>query len=419
MNLEQALATWATACVAGTTVKFNGGKGTQTVALEDTASRPQIAVGAMMRYTSVLVFVLVVEVVSASEPLIYVPGSTKRVCQLTGDVDRASGKPTLNQTDKNFGIWGTDLGSSFEHKGKLYFLFGDTIGRPGDRDVLAWTESRDPTQIQLHFHKAPDKKWLPLTVPGISQGAFEVPSGGISINDKMYVVCTTGHSNKKKMASSVLARSDDDGKTFTKLHLFSKDKFINVSFWRTEPWLYVFGSGDYRKSNVFLARFPPKDFEDHSKMEFYSGRAKEPKWSFKESDAVPLFDQPQVGEFSVEYLPLAKQYVMLYNAETPRGINMRSAPSPWGPWSKESVIFDPWKDGGYGHFMHISSRFKDQRDALSDPKREEEWGGEYGPYVIHRFTTAVDGNCRIFYTLSTWNPYQVMIMQTDLKVPEW
>jgi hypothetical protein len=43
---------------------------------------------------------------------------------------------------------------------------------------------------------------------------------------------------------------------------------------------------------------------------------------------------------------------------------------------------------------------------------------QYGPYIIHRFTKAVDGKCRIFYTLSTWNPYQVMIMQTDLKVPE-
>jgi uncharacterized protein DUF4185 len=384
-------------------------------AVERTRSLPTMQ-GAMMRITSVLLLALFSQVVMANEPLVYVPGSTKRVCQLTGDVDRATGKPTLNQTDKNFGIWGTDLGSSFEHKGKLYFLFGDTIGRPGDRDVLAWTESHDPSHIQLHFFLAPDRKWLPLTVPGISQGAFEVPSAGISLEDKMYVVCTTGHSEKKKMGRSVLARSDDDGKTFKKLHQLSHDKFINVSFWKTEKWLYVFGSGDYRKSNVFLARVPPNQIEDQSKMEFFSGGDKEPNWSPKESDALPLFDQPQVGEFSVRFLPPVKQYVMLYNAEKPRGINMRSAPTPWGPWSKETVIFDPWKDGGYGQFMHISSKFKEKHDALSDPKREEEWGGEYGPYIINRFTRAADGNCRIFYTMSTWNPYQVMIMQTDLKI---
>ena len=87
----------------------------------------------------------------------------------------------------------------------LYFLFGDTWGRPGDRDVLAWTESTDPAMILLNFHRAADKQWLPLTVPGISQGGFEVPSGGISIADVMYVVCTTDHTKEKTMGRSVLA----------------------------------------------------------------------------------------------------------------------------------------------------------------------------------------------------------------------
>jgi hypothetical protein len=107
---------------------------------------------------------------------------------------------------------------------------------------------------------------------------------------------------------------------------------------------------------------------------------------------------------------------MLYNAEHPRGINMRSASNPWGPWSGETVIFDPRRDGGYGHFMHVSAKSNERHDLLSDPKREDEWGGEYGPYIMHRYTEAVDGNCRIFYTMSTWNPYQVMVMQSDFKL---
>src|SRR5438309_996277 len=95
--------------------------------------------------------------------LVYVPDSTRWLGQLTGDFDRAAGAPTLSQTDKRFGVAGTDLGSSFEHKGKLYFLFGDTVGRPGDRDALAWTTSTDPEKIRLEFNKAKDGKWLPLT----------------------------------------------------------------------------------------------------------------------------------------------------------------------------------------------------------------------------------------------------------------
>jgi hypothetical protein len=107
---------------------------------------------------------------------------------------------------------------------------------------------------------------------------------------------------------------------------------------------------------------------------------------------------------------------MLYNSAQPRGIVMRNAPLPWGSWSQAEVIFEPWRDGGYGRFMHISSNFKTEKpDNLSDPHRESEWGGEYGPYIMARYTRATKNGCRIFYTMSTWNPYQVVVMQSDLK----
>jgi hypothetical protein len=95
---------------------------------------------------------------------------------------------------------------------------------------------------------------------------------------------------------------------------------------------------------------------------------------------------------------------------------MRSAEAPWGPWSEGTVVFEPWRDQGYGHFMHISAKFKKGRDALGDPKRDDEWGGEYGPYIMARFTSGSGGRCRIYYTMSTWNPYQVVVMRTDLKL---
>jgi hypothetical protein len=189
---------------------------------------------------------------SADAPdLVYVANSTKRVCQLTGDFDRASGKPTLNQTGKRFGVTATDLGSSFEHKGKLYFLFGDTWGRPGDRDVLAWTESTNPAKILLQFPKANDGKWLPLTVPGIKQGAFEIPSGGISIADTIYIVCTTDHSETKVMGRSVLARSQDDGRTFKLLdELWIRDnekKFPFIAIFPRSVGTWSPFNGDYAR----------------------------------------------------------------------------------------------------------------------------------------------------------------------------
>jgi Domain of unknown function (DUF4185) len=354
----------------------------------------------------------------AAGELVYVPNSTQRVCQLTGDIDRATGHSTLSHTNKRFGVAATDLGSSFEHDGKLCFLFGDTWGRPGDRDVMAWTKSTNPEKIVLDFHKDKDGKWLPLTVPGIKQGAFEVPSGGISVGGVIYVVCTTDHSEKKTMGRSVLARSTDDGKTFKLLYELSQDKFINISFWSADGWLYIYGSGDYRKSSVCLARVKPADIGDRAKLRYFGGTGEDgqPRWVPKEAEAVILFRHDEIGEFSVAYLPPVKQYVMLYNSGKPRGITMRSAEKPWGPWSDGTIVFEPWRDNGYGHFMHISAKVKDKKDTLSDPKREDEWGGEYGPYIMARFTRATDGGCRIYYTMSTWNPYQVVVMQSELKV---
>lgn len=355
---------------------------------------------------------------AGADELACVPGSTKKLCQLTGDFDRSVGKPTLSQTGKRFGVAATDLGSSFEHKGKLYFLFGDTWGRPGDRDAFAWTKAADPAKIVLEFPTADDGKWRPLTVPGIQQGAFEIPSGGISIDGVIYVVFTTDHSKEKTMGRSVLAESRDDGRSFQLLYELSRDKFINVSFGIADGWLYMFGSGEYRKSSVCLARVRPAEIGDRSKLQYLIGVDPQgrPGWSAKEAQATTLFRHDVVGEFSVAWLEPVKRFVMLYNSHKPRGITMRSAKTPWGPWSDATVIFDPWRDQAYGKFMHAPAKPAQRDDGLSDPRREREYGGEYGPYLMARFTTGDAGKCRVYFTMSTWNPYQVVVMQTDLKL---
>jgi hypothetical protein len=357
---------------------------------------------------------------AAPRGLGYVPNSTRRVSQLTGDFDRMAGVPTLSRTGERFGVAATDLGSSFEHKGKLYFLFGDTWGQldqPGAWDAVAWTESADPEDILVNFRLEGDSKWLPPSVPGIKQGAFEVPSGGISVADTMYVVFTTDHSFKKKMGRSVVARSRDDGQTFEVLYDLSRDKFINVSFWPAGRWLYIYGSGDYRKSSVYLARVKPEYVEGRSKLQYFSGidPGQRVRWSSKEADAAPLFQHNVVGEFSVAYLEPVQRYVMLHNSREPRGITMRSAETPWGPWSQGTMVYQPWRDKGYGQFVHASARSARVKDALSDPRRENEWGGEYGPYIMARYTSGSGEGCRIYYTMSTWNPYQVVVMQSDLS----
>lgn len=364
----------------------------------------------------------------ASEPR-YFPGSTVKLSQLTGDWDAPRRLKTTTLTETRAGIVATDLGSSFEHKGKLYFLFGDTWGRPGDRDVLAWTENTSPEGLTLGFHKDDDGTFLPITIPGISQGAFEVPSYGISVQDRMYIVFTTDHSRPPwTMGRSVLAVSDDDGRTFTALHDVSRKHFINVALASANRETYpdlpaaqcvlVWGSGKYRASSPRLACIPSRDIGRAEALRYFHGTSDEETgmWSTDEADAVELFHHPVIGELSAGWIPALERWVMLYNSTAPRGIVMRTAALPWGPWSEPTILFNPWRDMGYGRFIH-QGWGQSRIDAFEDPGHE--WsGGEYGPYLIPRFTQGTSERCTIFFTMSTWNPYQVVLMSADVGYPE-
>src|SRR5713101_739072 len=129
-----------------------------------------------------------------------VPSSVRKVCQLTGEPDRERGTPAFNQTETDFGFFGTDLGSSFEHGGRLWFLFGDTWPGPGpatDSDCVAWTTDANPEPgIHLHFVTgAPNKYKSPVLRDRaghvLKTGGFEVPIAGISAGGRMYVFYST------------------------------------------------------------------------------------------------------------------------------------------------------------------------------------------------------------------------------------
>lgn len=360
--------------------------------------------------------------------LLPVAGQTRKIEQLVGDFDRERNIPTANLTDSRYQIWGTDLGIPFVHGNKTWVLFGDTIGAVGgDRDVMASSTDPDPADGLALTFPSSGGVYQPLTVPGLSQGAFEVPVEGVSANGRMVVYLTTDHSSVVPMGRSVVAVSDDDGQTFTQLYTLSRRYFLNVSVvsvpiqeWPGLPpgtgeGLLIFGSGSYRQSNVRLAYQPAAEVEQRSLL-YLTGldACGRPQWAPDEELAVSLFDQPCVGEFSVAYYPALRRWVMLYNCGDPRGINMRSAVYPWGPWSESRVLFDPWLDGGYCQFMHVNWQSQNC-DSVHDPGRENHWAGEYGPYLFENWFKGNSTGGTIYFTISTWNPYTVVLMQADLK----
>jgi hypothetical protein len=381
------------------------------------------------------------EEIAVTPRVVHMPGSTHKVCQLTGEQDREWQQPTVNQTESRFGLIGTDLGVPVEHDGRIYFLFGDSWTthpddryRPRDGDSIAYTDSREPEQcLPLQFIIAPDGCYLSPSVPDIQLGAFEVPTGGFSARGRMYVFFTTDATfdgGVARMGRSVLAVTADGARTFTYCYDVSRDKFINVApvviSNHDIPGLpqldgqgiLLWASGRYRASDPYLAYLPMTGVDDRGELRYFAGivaGSDRPAWSAREEHAVPLFSHPCIGELSVSWNLFLGKWLMLYNCREPRGINFRTADKPWGPWSEAAVLFDPWGDGGYCHFMHTSWEFRNC-DSVHDPGREREWGGEYGPYVISPYTVGTSGISTIYFVMSTWNPYNTMLMRSTLRV---
>jgi hypothetical protein len=371
---------------------------------------------------------------TAAQNVGFFPDTTYKIVQLTGETDQPRRIPTLSRMQSNYCVGGTDLGSTFEHNGHLYFLFGDTPNIPGTHDerddFLAWTDATSPEDVVLNVNKDGNCVHI-LTVPGVVLSGLEVPSYGISLASGIYAVVTTDATHDPDMMGrSVMAVSYDDGYSFQQLYnlsvLSQGGKFINVSMVEVdggqylnmpaEPCVLIWGSGAYRQSDVYLAYVPSAQITNSSAIRYLTGTAgTEPLWSNNETDAVSLVNpsEPVVGELSVAYCQPLAQWIMLYNA--PGEIHMRSATRPWGPWSSQfTTIFQGDRDRANGRYIHVPNGDVFADSPLVDPSNG---GGPYGPYLIPRFFHGDQNRVSIVYTMSTWNPYQALLMQSDIGYP--
>lgn len=406
-----------------------------------------------------------------------VPGSTQKICQLTGEYDFAEAAalgvapedvPTHNQTFSQAQLAGTDLGASFEHDGKLWFLFGDSFAThhiPGDpddvpsnsgdgnplaADATAWSTDSDPTDcVDMQF----------LTQSGGDTGTFLNPSfdpdggtvqqDGISVNGSVYIWFSGMSSDQ----GSSLARGTGTPGEFDVLYSVSDDLFLGVSVVLMEDveipgleslgndWVVLFGTGDYRASDIRLAVQPLGDIDEGQEIRYFAGLddTDQPTWSRKETDAVAVVDNEHpsrtgdnalgfvdpdqqdaegcVGEMSVHYSPEAEAWLALYNCDF-WSIELHSAALPWGPFSDPQTLFDPLADGGYSDLFYTPEEWQMglgiecdvnvQNEGRSDP------GSPYGPYVIERYTESTDDGVILFFVMSTWHPYNTNIMSTEL-----
>ncbi|MGA2076400.1 MAG: DUF4185 domain-containing protein [Terriglobia bacterium] len=376
---------------------------------------------------------------SASEPVVrYVVGSTIKVQQLLGEEDRQLHQPTLSRTFTRYGIEGTDLGNSFEHGGRVYFLFGDTVGRLRHAlDTIATTDAVDPEGgVRLDFLMS-GSDYLTIQPPGISMGAFEVPVAGISLGGQVYVAVSTNHSMDGWTDRSVLTKFTPPA-SFQPLRTLSQlpeGHFVKFSLHAEPatvaglppggPFILVWGTGAYRKSDAYLSIVPAAQFETGKGTRYFAGLdvGSAPVWSEKESDARAIVQNGTMGDLSVTWCKDLGLWLMTYDSRepAPRGILFSYSRTPWGPWSEPQVIFNGMRDGAIGKFIHNPQANPD--DGLAGPvigkgqaNPQAVHGGAYAPYVIERWTKVQGSELSIYYVLSTWNPYVVILMKSRLHV---
>jgi uncharacterized protein (TIGR03437 family) len=411
-----------------------------------------------------------IRVAAQSTDPVWVPGSTQKVCQANGEIDYETRQPTVSQTGANYGLLGNDLGYSFEHSGKLWFLFGDTQptatfkGKPNsqtdsprtpaDNDAVGFTTGTNVEQcLKLDFVRDSIGAYQSPVVldtkgqPAITLGDFEVPISGIDVSGRMFVIFLTNDSVLAPISGatrSVVGVSDDDGNTYHYLYDFSVPscstcdaKFFNIAMYSwTDGYLYFWGSSHPpRRSPVFLARKLATTMATAGGMQYFTGLAKDgvtPNWSSSEGDAVRLFQDVDgtppapkdcTGELGVDYNTFLQRWVMLYNCgnntqANPAGVFMRFAPQAWGPWGAPQTIFNGYRDRGHCFFIHRGvTATSPACDQVGNPGREDTQGGAYGPYFLSNFTTGdtASGASTFYYMLSTWNPYIEVVMKTTIQ----
>ncbi|HKR65314.1 MAG TPA: DUF4185 domain-containing protein, partial [Thermoanaerobaculia bacterium] len=374
--------------------------------------------------------------------LTWIPGSTTKVEQMIGDCDyTAQAKtgqcvPTTSQTALRARVLGTDLGASFESDGRVIFLFGDTISPTASEnyfasDTMATSVSTDPSKgLFLDFFTNNDGSPYFVRIPGVRMGAGEVPHAGIRLNGSTYIAVTTGADislpDPNINESSVLTRFDESTRRFTVLRTISSrpnGKFITTMPRQSGNDVYIFGLGAYRGSDVYLSVVGASDFATGKGTRYFTGLANgQPTWSPSESDAVPIVadDPPDIGNVSVIYSNELHLWLMTYDSSRSspesRGFYFTYAKEPWGPWQKPQLIFNPTRDGATGTYIHDpritpSDRLTGPTIGPNDPTTTP--GGPYAPYMIERFTRVAGRTLSIYYTLSTWNPYTIVMMRSD------
>ncbi len=263
--------------------------------------------------------------------------------------------PDGNNSTQNVDVCGADLGSMFDWNGKVYNVFGDTFGCPLSATPVNWrsntlsytTDTNPSDGITFDgWILGADGKAKEL-IPEDAGTITAIPTYGVSVGSTgyLYYMQVINWSPWTCNYSSV-AKSTDGGQNWTKLASlkWNPGNFNQVAIYKKGGYVYFFGIPCGRTGGAKLMRVLEGSIENKATYEYVTGfdASSNPVWTVNaESSAVTVVPAP-VGELSVRWDNYLGKYIMMYLHDQPpgggHGIEMRTAPQLWGPWSDAQVV---------------------------------------------------------------------------------
>jgi uncharacterized protein DUF4185 len=394
------------------------------------------------------------------------------ICKLINGTSASD--PSANQTHTRFNLRDTDLGIPLVIGPLLHIFFGDTHGY---REI--WSIGEDPDSVafiaaalaavdpsvlctDLSFYVTPDIPSIAAdTDPAVQRdfavgwmtppvgediaeyithhagpftnipGSFEVPSGALAVGDDVYLFWA-GKAELEpyaRMNLGYLARWDAPRELPQYQIVRPIDAledgalgghFIQVLPLVEDDTLYLFGTGEFRRSGIHLARMPVAAIETGVGQDVWDPGAA--AWidpaaldAAARAAIPPVVETDGVGELGGMFVPGPDVYLLMYQQITlSNRVIVRTAPHPTGPWSEPLTVIDM-----------ADPAFMLQHCCLDEPcVGEQIWqcnsAGLYGAYPLPnpRITAHDDGSFAVAlpFVVSTWMPYNVVLFEAQLTL---
>jgi hypothetical protein len=309
----------------------------------------------------------------------------EEVALLTG-----SDPAAINQTGKEYGVDGADLGSSFLYNDQTYIVFGDSfdIGKSDWRSNLLAISSDDNPADGVTFDRMIEDR------PGHAKELLSakhvegeevtvIPTYGVAVGDRLFLhymsVKHWGAPGHWDLGLAGFAYSDDGGENWTKdadAVLPGDTNWGQVAIVEHEDYLYLFGIPGGRYGDLKLARVAPDQLLLIDSWEYWDGGA----WSADAAAAAVVVAGP-IGELSVRWNSYYQRWLMMYLIDDRGLIVLRSAADLTGPWDEPRVAV-----------------------------RSTEYPALYAPYIYPKWNDGPE----VYFNMSLFGPYNVWMMKTQV-----